>query len=42
MTSRYVHLSDPVLLAAADAVAIHIARLMGDVPTEAQVIPLRA
>jgi integrase len=42
MTSRYVHLSDPVLLAAADAVANHTARLMGDSPAEAQVIPLRA
>ena len=42
MTSRYVHLSDPVLLAAADAVAIRIARLMGDALAEASVIPLRA
>jgi integrase len=42
MTSRYVHLSDPVLLAAADVVAGHTVRLMGDAPAEAQVIPLRA
>ena len=42
MTSRYVHLSDPVLLGAADAATIRIARLMGDAPTEASVIPLRA
>jgi integrase len=42
MTSRYVHLSDPVLLGAADAATIRIARLMGDVPAEASVIPLRA
>jgi hypothetical protein len=42
MTSRYVHLSDPVLLGAADAVAGRIAELMGDAPAEAQVIPLRA
>jgi integrase len=41
ITSRYVHLSDPVLLAAADAVASGTARLMGDAPAEAQVIPLR-
>jgi site-specific recombinase XerD len=42
MTSRYVHLSDPVLRGAADAVTIRIAGLMGDAPAEAQVIPLRA
>jgi integrase len=42
MTSRYVHLSDPVLLAAANALANRTAQLMGDAPVEAEVIPLRA
>jgi integrase len=46
MTSRYVHLGDRTLLAAADAVANHTARLMGDGPVEisaeTRVIPLRA
>jgi integrase len=42
MTSRYVHLSDPVLLGAADAVASRISRLMGDGPAAAEVISLRA
>jgi hypothetical protein len=42
MTSRYIHLSDSVLLAAADAVANRTSLLMGDTPAEAEVIPLRA
>jgi hypothetical protein len=42
MTSRYVHLSDPVLRGAADVVTTRVARLMGDAPAEVQVIPLRA
>jgi hypothetical protein len=42
MTSRYIHLSDPVLRGAADVVTIRIAGLMGDAPAEASVIPLRA
>jgi integrase len=42
MTSRYIHVADAVLLAAADAVANHTARLMGDGAAEAEVIPLRA
>jgi integrase len=42
VTSRYVHSADAVLLAAADAVANRIAELMGEVKTEAAVVPLRA
>jgi integrase len=42
MTSRYVHLSDPVLRGAADVVTIRIGELMGEAPAEASVIPLRA
>src|SRR6516162_9336511 len=42
VTSRYIHSADPVLLAAADAVANRTAELMGEPPTAAQVIPLRS
>jgi integrase len=42
MTSRYIHVADAVLLAAADAVANHTALLMGDCAAEAKVISLRA
>jgi integrase len=41
ITSRYIHSADPLLLAAADAVANRTAELMGKHPTAAQVIPLR-
>src|SRR5262249_15406913 len=42
ITSRYIHSADPVLLAAADAVANRIAELMGERASAAQVIPLRS
>jgi integrase len=42
ITSRYIHSADPLLLAAADAVANRTAELMGDGHQDAQVIPLRA
>src|SRR6516162_6499844 len=42
VTSRYIRSADPVLLAAADAVANRTAELMGEPPTAAQVIPLRS
>ena len=42
ITSRYVHSADAVLLAAADAVAIRTAELMGETKPEADVVPLRA
>jgi len=42
ITSRYIHSADPLLLAAADAVANRTAELMGEHPTAAQVIPLRS
>jgi integrase len=42
VTSRYIHSADPVLLAAADAIANRTAELMGDSPTAAQVVPLRS
>ena len=42
ITSRYIHSADPLLLAAADAVANRTAELMGEPPTAAQVIPLRS
>ena len=42
ITSRYIHSADPLLLAAADAVAKRTAELMGEHPTAAQVIPLRS
>jgi integrase len=42
MTSRYTHVADPVLLAAADTVANRIAELMGDIRADAVVVPLRA
>ncbi len=42
VTSRYMHAADTVLLAAADAVADRTRALMGEVGTEAQVVPLRA
>ncbi len=41
VTSRYVHAADAVLLAAADAVANQIAKLLGDEEPEAEVLPLR-
>jgi len=42
ITSRYIHSADPLLLAAADAVANHTAELMGDGRRDAHVIPIRA
>jgi integrase len=42
ITSRYIHSADPLLLAAADAVANRTAELMGEAPTATQVIPLRS
>jgi integrase len=43
VTSRYAHHADTVLLQAADAVASHVAELMGDTSTGAKVLPfLRA
>jgi integrase len=42
ITSRYIHSADPVLLAAADAIANRTAELMGDGAPTAQVIPLRS
>jgi integrase len=42
ITSRYIHSADPLLLAAADAVANRTAELMGKRPTAAQVVPLRS
>jgi integrase len=42
ITSRYVHSADAVLLTAADAVANRTLSLMGEAPSNAQVIPLRA
>jgi integrase len=41
ITSRYVHTADPVLLAAADAVADRTAELMGDAKAGGAVVPLR-
>jgi integrase len=41
ITSRYVHSADAVLLAAADAVAQHIAELMSEAPATGEVIELR-
>ena len=40
VTSRYVHAADAVLLAAADAVANHTARLMGEDKPDGEVISL--
>jgi hypothetical protein len=42
VTSRYIHNADPVLLAAADAVADRTAELMGDQRQGAKIVPLRA
>jgi integrase len=42
ITSRYIHSADPVLLAAADAIANRTTELMGDRPATAQLIPLRS
>jgi integrase len=42
VTSRYMHVADSVLLAAADAVANRTAELMGDGGAEVEVVPLRA
>jgi len=42
ITSRYVHSTDAVLLAAADAVADHTAELMGEGKPSADVVLLRA
>ena len=42
VTSRYVHATDAVLLAAADAVASRTSELMGQHKPEADVLPLRA
>jgi integrase len=42
ITSRYIHTADPLLLAAADAVASRTSELMGNTCLDAQVIPLRA
>jgi integrase len=42
ITSRYIHTADPLLLAAADAVANRTAELMGDALPAAQLIPLRS
>jgi integrase len=42
MTSRYIHSADPVLLAAADAVANRIAELMGERALAGQVVPFRS
>ena len=41
MTSRYSHVADAVLLAAADAVSDRIANLMGDAKPESVVVQLR-
>jgi integrase len=41
ITSRYIHTADPLLVAAADAVADRTAELMGEARSVAQVIPLR-
>jgi integrase len=41
ITSRYIHSADPLLLAAADAVANRIAELMGEPKVTANVITLR-
>jgi integrase len=41
MTSRYQHVSDAVLLKAADSVADETARLMGESQATGEVIPLR-
>ena len=41
ITSRYIHLADAVLLAAADAVANRTMELMGEVKPEGDVVPLR-
>lgn len=38
VTSRYAHHADAVLLQAADAVAAHVAVLMGDQPAESKVV----
>ena len=40
VTSRYVHAADPVLLAAADAVAGRTAGLMGEATPEGQIVPI--
>ena len=42
ITSRYIHSADPLLLAAADAVADRTAELMGEARSVARVIPLRS
>jgi integrase len=42
VTSRYMHVADAVLLAAADAVASRTAELLGEVGAGATVVPLRA
>jgi integrase len=42
VTSRYMHVADSVLLAAADAVANRTAELMRDGGAEVEVVPLRA
>jgi integrase len=42
VTSRYMHVADAPLLAAADAVAYRTAELMGEAKPEAEVVPLRA
>jgi integrase len=42
VTSRYMHVADAPLLAAADAVANRTAELMGDAKPPADVVPLRA
>jgi integrase len=42
ITSRYIHTADPLLLAAADAVANRTAELMGEARSVAQVVPLRS
>jgi integrase len=41
VTSRYVHAADAVLLAAADVVANETTARLDDVPTSAEVVPLR-
>jgi integrase len=40
MTSRYQHAADAVTLQAADKIADETARLMGEAPAEAAVVPL--
>ena len=41
ITSRYIHTADPLLLAAADAVADRTAELMGELEVTANVVTLR-